>query len=160
MTRDSKRYGFWPQIGRPVASWLLACLATGFLTGGSLAENAFKSEWKHLHKISWGELLTGEKGFLLEWWLASTAVIAIVSAIPALLITLTVRALHLPRGWTDIGIMALLPFFIVTLLIKPENISDATAQFPVMVDLIPVGAIGGLLYWLGVGTPKVSDYGR
>ena len=136
---------------RPVLSWLLACLASGFLVGGSFASNTFNSEWLHLHELDWASLLTGEEGFFLQWWLAATAIIIMVSAIPALILVFGARLLRLPRGWTDIGVMAFLPFFLVLLLIRSGGVETPLEQFPVMVDLIPVGAIAGLLYWLGVG---------
>ena len=151
MSNRTREYGFWPQVVRPVLSWLLACLASGFLVGGSFASNAFNSEWLHLHELDWVTLLTGQESFFLEWWMATTAIIIVVSAIPTLLLVYTIRVLRLPRGLTDIGVMAFLPFFLVILPLR-SVIDDPLGQFPVLVDIIPVGVIAGLLYWLSVGT--------
>ncbi len=146
--------GFWPQLARPVLAWLFACMLTGFLVGGYMTVNFLRPVQRHLHEIDWLAVLSEQPQSMLIWWLSSAGAIALVTAVPVLLLVLLVRAVALPRGWADVMISAFLPYFTIAGAMASTYDVGGERVWMLMIDIIPVGALGGLVYWLAAGTPS------
>lgn len=155
---DTVQTGFWVQVGRPVTAWLLACFACGFLVAGLLTVNLLRADWLHLHEIPWLSLLSGDQGGLLVAWTLASASLAILTSVPILVFVLIARYLLIPRGFADVAFTAFAPYFLITGL-AGHGLAGYGLEFGSgnpwrdLIDLVPIGAIGGLIYWLGAGMP-------
>ncbi len=153
MSLEAENAGFIPEVARPLIAWFFACLVAGLLLGGFIQTNLLKTEWLHLHEIDWLGLLSEEPKGMLFTWAWATGIIALVTSVPALVLVLLVRWLEIPRGWADVLIPAFLPYFLFAGFLGGDFQVAGESLWLKFVDLIPIGALSGLTYWLFNGTP-------
>ncbi len=88
--------------------------------------------------------------------LFGAALIAVATALPALVLVRGARWLRLPRGWTDAVLPAAISFAVIMIMIGPSGLNQEMLAISLQTAAIfaLAAAIAGLTYWLLAGRPR------
>lgn len=139
---------FWLRSLRSLASYLLASLTAASIT--FLAVSTISPQGNVLP-------MTHEQLLFVAYLLAiTTAFVAAISAIPAMVSVFIVRSAQWPRGWSDALAGGLIGLVASLLFLKGLNLDQYH-----LLGLISciAGSISGLAYWLAAGRPAARPPG-
>ena len=137
---------FWLRALRSFASYLLACLTAASLTFLAVSTISPQGNVRPM---------THEQLLFVAYLLAiTTAFVAAISAIPAMVSVFIVRSAQWPRGWSDAFAGGLIGLVASLLFLQGLNLDQYH-----LLGLISgiAGAIGGLTYWLAAGRPSPTQ---
>lgn len=130
----------WRAIGRPIAAYFAAAFVSAFVL-------CHLNSW---FGKSFGNFSLQHLEAILLVWLIAGLIIAILAALPTLLVAGCLFATRIPRGIGEMcggAIIGLISLFMFTGFDLSIKISEA------LTTIVP-GVVAGLTYWLLVGRPK------
>lgn len=134
--------GFWQAIGRPVLAYCLASYAAGLIIYLSILSIDRDPS------IDFAKFLAYSTLFAVS--------VAVLALIPTILAVLALRKTRLRRGFTEVGVGALIGIFVSSVLYTA--IGDDTIAIWTFLSRAALfgvaGAVAGLTYWLANGRPQ------